>query len=1168
MKQVLIYIDIMGFEDRALDEARITGRPVEDIRGSYIYSIHNKLVSLNNYNIISRYDKMSPDSWMIFAEDLVSGLEAIDELLKTTFKFEIAIAIKEAIQSSSQMSSLSNEVLAFLKSNVIQQYREIYKTKSGTSPLETFILLTEDAYNKINNKDICIGPYSDAKFYSINMERLKPFLTMNNFIKRIKSYRPEYFRIEDLFVPHSGYDKIINILESYNIVFLIGDAEVGKTFTAIKLLLDFYKSGYEPVYVPEERISDQLRLIRDGVEIEDKAIYLEDTWGKVEFHSFECIYSEIGSFIRQIKGKNCKIIISSRLQVFQVFEKKLEIAEGISKYVVEFLVATAYDNSKLAIMLDKYVEVFKPVWRNEPALKSMIIKSLSTKLQTPLSIKKLIELTENDLDQEQIIKGIQVASEETKISFAREINELVERKQYDSLTFLGLAYLGMNFEKSKIYFDNVLIKLDNHGYDTIKSRCFKELYKEFDHKKIELIYDTLRFTHPSYEEAFKKSLADKSKINNIIGTIFSNILFMIEQDEDIDSIIHLARIILKDFNIIPQDVCCRLLTKISRDKNNAWSCQSGHPCKILTSIMSEIILEYFEALQIECRQILLSKISTLEDKSFDGQVRIYSRCTLSWVVQKYFHNQQDIIELMLQLSNNGFSSIASAVALTDNLDRFQKEHSELLFLSLSKNEYSASIIAGPFIDSCNDFSARPAINILINLSKSTYSARKVIDFIIINFDKLPYNLKDLLLELAENSAIAEQVAISLSINYSNLSDNIRNQLILKLLGIDESIYKLENVHNLKAREDDISRVPSNIYSGGRINTILCKILLNYFHEIPTDLRNSTLIKLYQRNIWNVAEVIIKYNSYLPQDIIEKLFIMSQNESATNCLTLAIIDNFDTIPPIIKDILYNMSRDRNTSEKLAINLIRNINKLPEKAEEILTALIREEQLIEVIVIEFRKNFWNIPEDVRNRLLIELSKFDDISPSIALLLAEKFDALPSCISNRLDALMKKPEVMAYFNEIFPHWTTHNFSPKIRDSILFRLAEAGYYDITDDITSFIINNFEDSPLSIRNNITKNIRILANELIRDGKMLKDSIFSENSKEQPECIKYLIQDLQKVIIYIVTRHYDSYQRGVILEKDKNAIISKSVLILLLKRQETITYLDDIMGPLIDSFKY
>lgn len=155
----------------------------------------------------------------------------------------------------------------------------------------------------------------------VEQKEFEKKLKILDFLEKIGSERPEYMKIEELYVEPKNYDKIKSALDEHNIVFIIGDAEIGKTYTAIKLLWEYSKE-YEPVYIPEERRREQWELIRHKRDFGEKAVYLEDPLGKVEFERAESIFTDIGTFITEVKRKRCKIIVTSREKVFQEFEKR------------------------------------------------------------------------------------------------------------------------------------------------------------------------------------------------------------------------------------------------------------------------------------------------------------------------------------------------------------------------------------------------------------------------------------------------------------------------------------------------------------------------------------------------------------------------------------------------------------------------------------------------------------------------------------------------------------------------------------------------------------------------------------------------------------------------------------------------------------------------------
>ncbi|WP_286244157.1 hypothetical protein [Methanobacterium ferruginis] len=132
-----------------------------------------------------------------------------------------------------------------------------------------------------------------------------------------------YRRIVDLYVPPTNFDEISKKLENEKLVFLVGDAEIGKTYTSIKLLFDSYLEGYEPSYYTELRPEKQFDVLNDKLEreIKDKTVvYFEDPWGKTNFNSPETIYRDIKYLINRIYDVDTRVIITSREQIYRQFK--------------------------------------------------------------------------------------------------------------------------------------------------------------------------------------------------------------------------------------------------------------------------------------------------------------------------------------------------------------------------------------------------------------------------------------------------------------------------------------------------------------------------------------------------------------------------------------------------------------------------------------------------------------------------------------------------------------------------------------------------------------------------------------------------------------------------------------------------------------------------------
>lgn len=207
-EKFLIFIDIMGFEEKANYEEHITGRPVEDIRLNYQSSVEIRLNKLKNEKVILHFQKMSSDSWLLFSANFADVFKSIKNILTTKMEFEVAIDIRKFSKSiEEELIALSNEAINFLKSNIIGSYTKWYKSINKESPKKTFILVTGGAYDHF--KRICSEPYSNAGYYIIEYKEFemlfkglkvetteKPMSTQPYSAIFGKSYSGEYITLQ------------------------------------------------------------------------------------------------------------------------------------------------------------------------------------------------------------------------------------------------------------------------------------------------------------------------------------------------------------------------------------------------------------------------------------------------------------------------------------------------------------------------------------------------------------------------------------------------------------------------------------------------------------------------------------------------------------------------------------------------------------------------------------------------------------------------------------------------------------------------------------------------------------------------------------------------------------------------------------------------------------
>src|SRR5688500_1309444 len=109
-------------------------------------------------------------------------------------------------------------------------------------------------------------------------------LKILEFLKKANVPNTIWFqKIDDLYVPPMEYNEIIECLEKNKIVFITGPAEYGKTYSAINILNEYYKKGYDPKYIytrnEHEKATIREKLYTIESLLPHSIIFLEEPFG-------------------------------------------------------------------------------------------------------------------------------------------------------------------------------------------------------------------------------------------------------------------------------------------------------------------------------------------------------------------------------------------------------------------------------------------------------------------------------------------------------------------------------------------------------------------------------------------------------------------------------------------------------------------------------------------------------------------------------------------------------------------------------------------------------------------------------------------------------------------------------------------------------------------------
>jgi hypothetical protein len=287
-RNYLIYVDILGFDRLAEEIASKKGLEARFVRKTFIGVIEKRVQALKDKNKLIGGNYGGSDDWLLVTDSIDHCFYCISQLLchQTDFDgyeiipLEIALGTAEydrwAKLDGSDLVCEEGTIKA-LKENITEHYRKWHRREhSGKPPVDTFVVLTESTYAELEplDKKICqeVLLQSDderkkkvVRFFRADLEKVIQRGRVLTFLEEIEHPGDKHYdRIGEVYVPLLEYEEIRKVLKKYRIVFITGAPEYGKTFTAIRLMWEYYQKGYRPKWVrgieKRERIDVRRRL--------------------------------------------------------------------------------------------------------------------------------------------------------------------------------------------------------------------------------------------------------------------------------------------------------------------------------------------------------------------------------------------------------------------------------------------------------------------------------------------------------------------------------------------------------------------------------------------------------------------------------------------------------------------------------------------------------------------------------------------------------------------------------------------------------------------------------------------------------------------------------------------------------------------------------------------
>jgi len=612
----------------------------------------------------------------------------------------------------------------------------------------------------------------EKKYYLLNKKNLICEGKIPDFLQKIGQSKSDYSGalIDRIFVSPDEYPEIKKKLKKDRVVFMTGTAGYGKTYTAIRLLWEWYLKGYTPRWIAggseKEREEVGKRLANIDAELKPKhIIYFEDPFGKTKYERRDDLKERINHIINSVRNKkDVFVVITSRKDVFEEFEKECYSVEEIKEFEKELnILKPSYDYKKRKEILEKWAEEKGCEWFGDENLKKVVFDSLKNKgtLATPLSIHDFVGATVNVKDEKELRQKIDNYSREVEIAFADEIKGLYDSGRIDRVLFLSFIFVSEYSEKK--FVKEEYEKLKGENFEDFEN-ILKEEYRINVVRTIELKYgEKIVFSHPSYSNTLKHIIKHPG-----CRKIFCNVLKELAKKDSTAGNVALA--VADNFEELPEDVR-NLLFELAKKDSTAGE-------------VVLVVLNNFEKLPEDVRNLLFE---LAKKDSTAGDVALA-------VADNFEELPEDVRnKLLFELAKKDSAVRSVVLTIADNFEKLPEDVRNLLF-ELAKKDSTIRSVVLTIADNFEKLPEGVRNKVLFELAKKDSTVWVVAREVVNNFEKLPEKVRNkLLLKLAKQDSAAGDVAWAVADNFEklpveiqNLLDDLQKELISKIEELSES----------------------------------------------------------------------------------------------------------------------------------------------------------------------------------------------------------------------------------------------------------------------------------------------------------------------------------------------------------------------------------------------
>lgn len=437
-------------------------------------------------------------------------------------------------------NAISNTLNGEGRSSLFAFMDKVYKSEfkdRGCTDLEP----PNKIYEFGKDKSYCI--------FEVDLEHKKPYSSKNSFTETnvrvteddteqmaeryhfqqfINSSDEKYLLIDKYYVKPREYDEMRSLLEKESVLVITGDPGIGKTYTAIHFLHEYYKKGYKPTWFygmeKDDREIQKSSLLNFEPQERD-VVYIEDPFGRTVFENRDELKTLFANIVERFRACKAKLIITSRTEVFNKYEKEVISGDILEDFKKELNVRNpSYSKEDLCEIAKRYIEEYTN-WANNNKLTGIIYDGIKDNyLLSPFMVYNLVRNHPKTVEPNLLKHAV---SEARRIDLVTQFADEIKIITYPSKILL---YLVLLFGKKNI-------TLIREMFGIVQNALFKKTkfegssfgfeLKEQEGHRIQQLDEKIpvyRFSHPTYEEALIELVRKDSACAIIAETCMEEII--------------------------------------------------------------------------------------------------------------------------------------------------------------------------------------------------------------------------------------------------------------------------------------------------------------------------------------------------------------------------------------------------------------------------------------------------------------------------------------------------------------------------------------------------------------------------------------------------------------------------------------------------------------------